>query len=84
MVGAIITFFVIPPLFVYSSNSSADPAPVVSGIYEGEVLEVEEHTLVIKQMDENTVRVRMPGKSGEKASNFQVGDKLEVSCRQRE
>ena len=62
----------------YATNSTTEPAPVASGVYEGEVIEVEEHTLVIKQTDGDIVRVRMPGKSGEKSSNFQVGDKLEV------
>jgi hypothetical protein len=78
MVGAISTLFLIHPFYVYSADSSAEPAPVASGVYEGEVIEVEEHTLVIKQADGDIVRVRMPGKSGEKSSNFQVGDKLDV------
>lgn len=59
-----------------------DPAPLSTGgqgVIEGKVIEVETHTLVVKKIDGNVVRVRMPGKSGEKAKDFSVGEYIEAS-----
>ena len=59
-----------------------DPAPTAtggSGVIEGTVVEVESHTLVVKKNDGETVRVPMPGKSGEPAGQFSKGDYIEAS-----
>ena len=79
VLSILIFLFLIQPSSGYSADSSTQPAPVASGVYEGEVLEVENHTLVVKQTDGDIVRVRMPGKSGKKSSDFQIGDKVEAS-----
>jgi hypothetical protein len=59
-----------------------DPAPVTSGgagVVEGKVVEVETHTLVIEKLDGETVRVPMPGKTGESAGEFSKGDYIEAT-----
>lgn len=78
MLSVLISLILVHPSPGHSGDSSTEPVPVASGVYEGTVLEVEKHTLVVKQADGDIVRVRMPGKSGDKASDFQVGDMVEV------
>jgi hypothetical protein len=77
--GLLISLLLIHPFPGHSENVSPQPAPVASGVYKGEVLEVENHTLVVKQTDGDTVRVPMPGKSGKESSDFRVGEAVEVS-----
>ncbi len=63
----------------FAEVSDTGPAPIATGTYHGQVLEVEEHTLVVKQADGEIVRVRLPGQSGYQASDFQVGDQVEAT-----
>jgi len=63
---------------VYSEETDFDPASIAAGTIEGEILEVEKHTLVIKKQNGEEVRVRMPGQTEESAKNFGVGDQVEV------
>jgi hypothetical protein len=63
-----------------------DPAPVTSGgagVIEGKVVEVEPLGLVIEKPDGETVRVPMPGKTGEAASTFSKGDYIEATVTPR-
>lgn len=57
-------------------------APVAeggTGVIEGKILEVEQHTLVLEKLDGQTVRVPMPGQSGEPASEFAKGEWVEAT-----
>ena len=63
----------------FTEVSNTGPAPIATGTYHGQVVEVEDHTLVVKQEDGEVVRVRLPGQSGDQASDFQVGDQVEVT-----
>ena len=64
--SVLMSLFLILPVFGYSAESREEPAPVVSGVYEGDVIEVEEHALVVKQTNGNIARVRMPWKEWRK------------------
>jgi hypothetical protein len=59
-----------------------DRAPVATGqpgVIEGKIVEVESHTLVLERLDGQTVRVPMPGKSGETAGEFEKGEWVEAT-----
>ena len=76
--SVIISIFVMYSSHSYADDHTTGPAPISEGVYHGKVVEVEEHTLVVKQDDGDIVRVRMPGQSDEHASDYQVGDHVEV------
>ena len=62
----------------HAAKASFDPAPVAKGTIEGEVIEVEEDTLVIKKLNGEEARVRIPGRTDDKAETYSVGDRVEV------
>jgi len=63
---------------VYGEETDFDPASLAGGTIQGEILEVEEKTLVIRKQNGEEVRVRMPGRTEESAETFEVGDQVEV------
>ena len=70
---------------IYSSPILAQPeqetglAPVLSGVIEGKIMEVEKNTLVVETESGKTVRIPMPGKSGKSASEFAQGEFIEAA-----
>lgn len=80
--ASILSLFLMPffltGISAYGDETEFDPAPIAAGTLEGEVLEVEEKTLVIRKQNGEEVRVRMPGRTEESTETFKVGDQVEV------
>ena len=66
------------PIFA-QEEKNVGLAPVLSGIIEGKIMEVETNTLVVETENGKTVRIRMPGKSGKSASEFVQGEFIEAA-----
>lgn len=71
---------VVPDNIHASTSDLKEIAPVASGgVLEGRVIEAENLTLVVAKANGEVVRVPMPGKSGESASDYSKGDYIEVA-----
>ncbi|MBA3967968.1 MAG: hypothetical protein H0X47_19775 [Nitrospirales bacterium] len=80
LLASILVLFggLMPESVVADDIGQKGPAPVVSGVIEGKVVEVETNTLVLEKNNGKIVRVHMPGKSGNTAADFSKGDYIEA------
>jgi len=49
-----------------------DTAPMEAGTFQGKILEIEEHGLVVQKSDGEVVRIPMSGETGKRATDFNV------------
>jgi len=56
-----------------------DTAPVEAGTFQGKILEIEEHDLVVQKSDGEVVRIPMPGETGKRVTDFDVEEVVELT-----
>ncbi|GJL48960.1 MAG: hypothetical protein NPIRA01_01870 [Nitrospirales bacterium] len=82
IVRALIVSLLLAPVsfssIIASAETESDISSLAAGTITGEILEIEENTLVIKKPNGEEVRVRMPGRTEEAAKDFEVGENVEV------
>lgn len=61
------------------AEDAYDTAPEEAGTFQGTIIEIVEHDLVVKKSDGEVVRVPMPGATRKRAADFQMGEVVEIT-----